>query len=119
MANTPSSRMVELITSSAKHRPPLLPPDPMLHTPLIFPNHDRRMKIIFNAITGGLIFYAVLFMDFGKQEHCFTPIRRAFHGRINSFLTVQPDDEAYIQKRLETIKAQIQQVEEQKNKSDP
>lgn len=117
MADTPRNRVIETITSSAKHRPPLLPPDPLLHTPLVFPHHDKKMKIAVNLITGSLLFYGVFFMDFGKNEHCFSPIRRYVFGKINSFLTVQPEDETYIQRRVESIKTQISQVNEERNRS--
>ena len=108
--------MIETITSSANHRPPLIPPGSDLYKPLFFPNSDRKFRIFINFMTVGLFSYSVLFMDFGNREHCFSPIRRYIFGKINSLFSINTEDEDYINKRVEDMKIKITQVDEARKK---
>ena len=106
-------KMIETITSSAKHRPPLHT-DPNIHKPIIFAKHDRKVGIGLNIFSVMFVAYSVLFMDFGQKEHCFSSIRRAVFGKMNSWMTIRPEDELYIASRVEQMKLRIKQVDEAK-----
>jgi len=111
--DTTKYRMIETITASAKHRPPLHS-DPKIFEPLILPKHDRKIGIGVQVFTGLFAIYGVLFMDFGNREHCFSAIRRAFFGKLNSWMTIRPEDEPYIARRVEEMKLRVKQVDETK-----
>ena len=108
--------MVSAVTSSAQHRPP--PPyyHPDLHKPLIFPNHERKFKLFSWAVCGAIAFHMALFMDHGDREHCFSPLRRYCKRKLESFLVIQPEDEAYIQKRVEKLQRTVELVKEEQRK---
>lgn len=111
--DTPKYRIIETITASSKHRPPLTN-DPTIHKPLIFPNHDRRFSIGINLFTGLVAGFVILFADFGDQEHCFSSLRRFVFGKARSLMTIGPEDAGYIQRRVEEMEIKVAQVDEAK-----
>lgn len=111
--DTTKYRMIETITASAKHRPPLHT-DPKIFEPFILPKHDRKIGIGIHIFTSAFLVYGVLFMDFGAREHCLTPIRRVFFDKINSLMRICPEDQPYITQRVEEMKLRINQVNETK-----
>merc|ERR1712080_508408 len=109
MEETPSSRMVELLTASVKRRPPLIN-DPSLYTPLIFANHDRKMKHGIYIATGAVAVLCVLFVDNGRKKHCFSSLREKVFGVADSLFTITSEDKEYFEQRADNIKSQIAQV---------
>lgn len=116
MTETPRNRVIETVTSSAKHRPPLFPGDSDPHAPFMFPKHDRKIRIFSNLVAGGILIFGVLFADFGPQEHCFSGIRRYVFGKVSSLLTISKEDDVYIKGRIEEIQNKLAQVEAKKKK---
>ena len=106
-------RMIETITASAKHRPPLHS-DPKIFEPFIFPKHDKKIAIGLHIFSSAFLAYGVLFMDFGAGDHCFSTIRRVFFDKVNSWMSIRPEDTPYISKRVEEMNLKIKQVNETK-----
>lgn len=115
MANTPQNRMTELINSTTRHRAPIIT-DPEMYTPLVFPKHDRKMAIAAHLFWSSCMIYGVFFHDFGKGEHCFSPIRRFCTSKFNTLFSVHEEDKAYLNKRIDNIQSQIELVKEDRAK---
>ncbi|KAL0094735.1 hypothetical protein F4703DRAFT_1820387, partial [Phycomyces blakesleeanus] len=49
------------------------------------PPRARQLQILSWALTLSVSGYVVLFADFGREEHCFSSIRRWFDGKKSSF----------------------------------
>lgn len=111
--DTPKYRIIETVTASAKHRPPLTN-DMFLDRPLIFPHHDRRFSIGIKLFTGAVAAYLILFGNFGEHDHCFSSLRRYVFGKARSLMTVGPNDVGYIQRRVEEMEIKVAQVDEAK-----
>jgi len=109
--DTTKYKMIETITASAKHRPPMHN-DPKIFEPFIFPRHDKKIAVGVQIFTAAFCVYGVLFMDFGRQEHCFSGIRRLVFGKINSWMTIRTEDENYISTRVEEMQLRLKQVNE-------
>ena len=109
--DTVKYRMIETITASAKHRPPLHS-DPKIFEPFIFPRHDKKIAVGLQIFTVGFFAYGVLFMDFGARDHCFTPVRRVFFDKIASWMSIRPEDQPYITQRVTEMQMKIKQVKE-------
>ncbi|SAM07790.1 hypothetical protein [Absidia glauca] len=52
----------------------------------------RQIQVASWVLSLSLSGYVVLFADFGTQEHCFSPIRRWFHGKRKEFWSLTPQE---------------------------
>ncbi|XP_032222557.1 uncharacterized protein LOC116604387 [Nematostella vectensis] len=82
-----------------------IPDQNELLRPLIFPNHQRGFKLFNAAIATGLTVYFVFIHKFSSEDHCFMPIRRFVEQQKRYFFQIKPEDEEYIRKRTEELKA--------------
>ncbi|KAG0169938.1 hypothetical protein DFQ28_002773 [Apophysomyces sp. BC1034] len=65
-----------------------------LHSPgSIAPNLRARQIQVFSwAISLSVTGYVIFLADFGTQEHCFSPVRRWFETKRQSFWTLSPQE---------------------------
>ena len=50
--------------------------------------HYRRMIVVTSGVSCTAVTLHTIFIDFGKQEHIFTPLQVYFHKRIDNFYNV-------------------------------
>eukprot|EP00035_Acanthoeca_spectabilis_P023000 m.447071 g.447071 ORF g.447071 m.447071 type:complete len:121 (-) comp19466_c0_seq1:2941-3303(-) len=69
-----------------------------LNTPIVFESHPKTVKYGTLGLTTVLTVWAVMILDFGEKDHCFTPLRRWFHKQRDTLWAPAPEEVEMLKK---------------------
>ncbi|CAI8022877.1 hypothetical protein GBAR_LOCUS13390 [Geodia barretti] len=70
--------------------------NPDLLKPLVFPNHQRGLKIFSYVVSAAVVYYGVFVYQWPTERHCFSWIRELKERKKRQFFHIDSSDPALI-----------------------